>query len=70
MNSYRLDELQFLYDSLSQKERDLLISLLTEEKENIEIFKPHNTWVYQRIDTINSILKALGEDVKNSQEEN
>jgi hypothetical protein len=63
MNSYPFDELKFIYDGLSQKERDLLVNLLKEEKDNIELFKYSNEWVIQRINTINSILKALGEEI-------
>lgn len=53
------EELHFLIESLCIKQRALLISLLTEEKENIEPFIHQNMWVEERTQVINSLLRAL-----------
>ena len=63
-----INELQFIYDNFSQRERVLLVSLLKEEKENIEAFKNQNEWASQRIKIINSILKSLGENITKEEE--
>ena len=56
------EELHFLIESLCIKPRALLISLLLEEKENIEPFIQQNMWVEERTQVINSLLKALDVD--------
>lgn len=56
------EELHFLIESLCIKQRALLISLLLEEKENIEPFIQQNMWVEERTQVINSLLKALDVD--------
>ena len=53
------EELHFLIESLCTKQRALLISLLLEEKENIEPFIDNNEWVSERTHIINSLLAAL-----------
>ena len=56
------EELHFLIESLCIKQRALLISLLLEEKENIEPFLNSNIWVEERTQVINSLLAALNVD--------
>ena len=56
------EELHFLIESLCIKQRALLISLLLEERENIEPFIQQNMWVEERTQVINSLLKALDID--------
>lgn len=53
------EELHFLIESLCIKQRALLISLLLEERENIEPFIESNMWVEERTQVINSLLNAL-----------
>lgn len=53
------EELHFLIESLCVKQRALLITLLLEEKENIEPFIDNNTWVEERTQVIDSLLQAL-----------
>lgn len=58
------EELQFIIDSLCNKQRELLVNLLKEEKESIEPHISNNIWAYERIQLIDSILSALGVDVE------
>lgn len=53
------EELHFLIESLCVKQRALLISLLLEERENIEPFIENSEWVEERTQIINSLLAAL-----------
>lgn len=57
------EELHFLIESLCIKQRALLISLLLEERENIEPFIQQNMWVEERTQVINSLLKSLDADI-------
>ena len=57
------EELHFLLESLCVKQRALLISLLLEEKENIEPFVNSNMWVEERTQVIDSLLKSLNADL-------
>ena len=57
------EELQFIIDSLCNKQRELLINLLREEKDSIEPHIRDNMWAYDRVQLIDSILSSLGVDV-------
>lgn len=52
-------EVDILYKLTTAKQKELLINLLTEEKDNIEQFIIQNGWVEDRVNTINSILDLL-----------
>ena len=53
------NELTFISSSFDKKQRELLIFLLTEEKENIERFKEQNLWVAERVEVIDSLLQMI-----------
>lgn len=53
------EELRFLIQSLCNKQRNLLINLLQEERETIQDFVETNSWAADRVNTIDSILTAL-----------
>lgn len=53
------DSLQFIVSSFDKKQRELLLSILMEEKHSIEHFKFQNEWVRERISTIDSIIAMI-----------
>jgi hypothetical protein len=57
------EELQFIIDSLCNKQRDLLINLLREEKETLEPHTESNLWAKDRVQLVDSILSSLGVNV-------
>jgi hypothetical protein len=57
------EELQFIIDSLCNKQRDLLINLLREEKETLEPHTESNLWARDRVQLVDSILSSLGVSV-------
>ena len=54
-----IDSLQFIASSFDKKQRELILSILMEEKYSIEHFKFQNEWVKERILTIDSIIAMI-----------
>ena len=53
------EEIEILTSISAEKQRDFLVNLLVEEKENIEHFKSQNIWVEERVQIIDSLLQML-----------
>ena len=54
-----INSLQFIASSFDKKQRELLLSMLMEEKYSIEHFKFQNEWVRERISVIDSIIAMI-----------
>lgn len=54
-----IDSLQFISSSFDKKQRELLLSILMEEKYSIDHFKFQNEWVKERLQVIDSIIAMI-----------
>ena len=54
-----MEEIGYIFNTFNTKQRDLIVNLLLEEKENIEPFVEQNMWVQERVQIIDDILYKI-----------